>query len=165
MKLLSSRIAAAAAAILAISTLTGVAESGSASASSYTHLCAYNPEFGTSADACLQSNGIGLRIGSEVAQNGTTNWTYPNTNGAKGEIKQANVNLCMQVNASDSDYVRGATCIGDAAEEWINFYNTQYHKTMFKSVWNSSLCLTIPGTGFAQVVTCSTSNVAQQWSS
>ena len=165
MKFASRRIAAVAAAALAVSALTGVAESGSASAASYTFLCAVNPDFGTSAPACLLSNGNGARISAETARTGTTNWTYPNVNGEEGEIQQANTNLCMQVNASDSDYVRGATCVGDAAEEWINSYNPEYHETMFISAWNTSLCLTIPATGFAQVDSCSTSNVAQQWAS
>lgn len=36
---------------------------------------------------------------------------------------------------------------------------------MFKSVWNPSLCLTFPANGNVQADPCSTSNVAQQWSS
>jgi hypothetical protein len=147
---------------LTLGGITGIA--GTASAASWTYLCAVNPVM-SGDTGCMLAHGIDHHITMETPRTGTTNWTYPNTNGAEGEIKQANTNLCIQVNASDSDYVRENTCVGDAAEEWINFYNAEYKETMFKSVWNQSLCLDDPANGNQQVYSCSTSNVAEQYSS
>jgi hypothetical protein len=36
-----------------------------------------------------------------------------------------------------------ASCTGDIAEEWSNVYNSYYGRTVFESVYNSGLCLTV----------------------
>ncbi|HEY1573340.1 MAG TPA: hypothetical protein VGG05_18500 [Pseudonocardiaceae bacterium] len=65
----------------------------------------------------------------------TTNWTYPTTDGQVRTIQQANVNLCMQLDATDGLIVREAPCNGDTAENWINRANPRTHRTEFESQW------------------------------
>jgi hypothetical protein len=93
-----------------------------------------------------------------------------------GTIQQANVNLCMQLDASAGDLVRGAACVGDAAEEWENFYNTATSRTEFISIWGAengadpALCLSFAddagdennSNGGVYAMPCS-NNVNNQW--
>jgi hypothetical protein len=95
------------------------------------------------------------------------------TSGGVGDIKQANVNLCMQLNASDNS-VRGATCVNDAAEEWESYSNQSTKRAEFISIWASehgeSLCLSFAddpndenySDGNVYAMPCS-NNPANQW--
>jgi hypothetical protein len=76
-------------------------------------------------------------------------------------IKQANVNLCMQLDHADGDIVKGAACINDAAEQWKDVYDSTDHRTWFESVWaanneHATKCLTWSGiaNGDAYIDTC-----------
>lgn len=124
------RVSAVAAVVVALSALAGLTEAVPASAASWTYLCVANPSSGTQ---CIYSEGLGDSASMDAPFSGMTNWSYPNTNGAIGEIKQANVNLCLQVDASAGGLVRGAKCINDSAEQWINFYNSYTKRTEFFS--------------------------------
>ncbi len=151
----------AALSVLAAGSLIGLAGAGTASAASYTHLCADDQPGdgnGTSPnylDFCADSEfGLGEYVAMLVPPvSSLTNWTYPNTAGATGAIRQAdNVNYCIQVDASASDgsggyLVRGASCVGDSAEQWVNVYNSYYHRTVFESLYDSNLCLREISTG------------------
>ncbi len=120
----------AAVGVIALGALAG-AGARSASAASWTYLCATE----TGSTACAYSEGVGNFIAVDPSFSGMTNWTYPNTNGAVGTIKQANVNLCMQLDNAYANFVRGAACNGDAAEQWKNVYNPSTHRTWFVSEW------------------------------
>lgn len=169
--------------VMAAGSLTGFAGTGTASAASYTHLCTDDHPgdgsgtYPTYLDLCADSK---LGLGEYVAMlvppvSSLTNWTYPNTAGARGAIRQAdNVNYCIQVDASASDgsggyLVRGASCVGDSAEQWVNVYNSYYHRTVFESLYDSHLCLTEISTGPAaqpQVLSadpCGDDNSTMSW--
>jgi hypothetical protein len=137
MKLRTGWFAAVAAGALALSTLTGFTGASTASAAaSYTHLCVDDPASGPD---CLYAAGEGNIV--EVREpaltaGSTTNWYYPNTDGSVGQIMQANTDLCLQLDASDFDYVIENDCsIDDSAEQWINEYNSTTKRTMFWSYW------------------------------
>jgi hypothetical protein len=115
--------------VTALSALAGFAEATPASAASWTHLCVVN----SGNTQCMNSEGLGDAASMEPRSGSTTNWTYPTTNSSIGEIKQANDNLCLQVDASAGGIVRGAKCINDSAEQWVNFYNTYTKRTVFFS--------------------------------
>jgi Ricin-type beta-trefoil lectin domain len=142
----------AASSVLTAGALIGVPAAGTASAASYTYLCSDDLQ-GYGADTyspyteyCIDSaNGTGVPAETVPEYtNSLTNWTYPNSPGAVGAIRQAdNVNYCLQVDASLNDEVIGASCVGDSAEKWTNVYNSAYGATMFESDYNSGLCLTV----------------------
>lgn len=137
MKLRSGRVSAIAAGVLALSALTGGTAAAPASAASYTHLCLQ----GQTTSGCL----IGLGAGKFVSLSGIepgvaiTNWIYPDSNGAMGQIQQANTDLCLQDDAVGTDgvtnVVREAACNGDEAEQWENAYNTGAKSTEFISLY------------------------------
>lgn len=168
--------------VMTVGSLIGFAGAGPASAASYTHLCTDDQPgdgSGTSPtylDYCADSE---LGYGEYVAMlvpplSSLTNWTYPNTVGTSGAIQQANTNYCIQLDASASDgsggeLVRGAKCVGDTAEQWTNVYNSYYHRTIFRSVYNSSLCLREISTGpsfqpqVATAESCGANNSSTPW--
>jgi hypothetical protein len=89
----------------------------------------------------------------------------------QGEIKQANTNLCMQLDHADGDIVRGAPCSNDLAEQWENI-STANNRTEFVSLWVSQnevaappqgSCLSWPNAGSLKVVPCSSGNTQQDW--
>lgn len=123
-------LSAVAAGVMALSALTGLAAAAPASAATWTYLCVNNPDSGAQ---CIYSNGVGDYPVMDPPASDMTNWTYPNANADIGEIKQANVDLCLQVNAAAGGLVIGAKCINDSAEQWVNFYNTETKRTMFLS--------------------------------
>src|ERR1700743_3420402 len=128
MKLGSGRIAAVAVGVLA---LGAVLTAGPASAASFTHLCIDSPSV-----ACAQAEGSGAQVQMQAPFSSTTNWVYPTVdNGVAGTIKQANTNLCMQLDAADGLIVREAACNGDMAENWFNRANPTTHRTEFESQW------------------------------
>jgi hypothetical protein len=94
----------------------------------------------------------------------TTNWSYPNTDGATGAIKQANVNLCLQVDAAADNIVRGAACVNDAAEQWLNLYNSTTGRTIFLSQYylqqSKNMCLSGAGP-LVEVINCT--NIGNAW--
>jgi hypothetical protein len=136
MKRKMSWFSVVAAGALALSALVGLTGAAPASAATETHLCvnapAGNGDFNVLCIYAPTTLGANAEMGAP--SDSVTNWSYPSTNGATGEIKQANVNLCLQVNAS-TGLVRGAACIDDSAEQWINFYNSDTHRTLFISLW------------------------------
>jgi hypothetical protein len=128
---------AVAAGALTLSALVGLTSAAPASAATWTNLCVHAPagngDFNVLCIYAPATVGENAQIGAPSAS--TTNWSYPTTNGAIGEIKQANVNLCLQVNESAGGIVRGATCINDSAEQWVNYYDSSTHRTEFISPW------------------------------
>lgn len=144
----------------------------------WTHLCIND---GT--PFCANSQGAGGAIAVVPLSSSTTNWTYPGigSNGIlQGQIKQANVNVCMQLDASGQgfsgllnggvDIVRGAACDGDLAEQWLN--RQDGNRTQFVSVWsqvntpNHVLCMQQFGVGTAVLdfaEPCASGSGAQDW--
>lgn len=121
----------------------------------WTHLCVDD----LLTPYCALANGNGNQILMQLPASYTTNWTYPNIDGTTGAIKQANVNLCMQLDHADGDIVRGAPCVGDFAEYWVNAYDHLSHRTMFFSDWylkytKLQMCLAWNGVGL-EVEPCS----------
>lgn len=147
----------------------GPASAGPASAAAapWHHLCVdlFNDPNGSGV-YCAFPLGVNLVIGAEeTVQFGNpatnlTNWSFyfsngslgPFTNGTTGMIKQANVNLCMQLDHADGDLVRGAACNNDTAEQWKDVYDPTDRRTWFESVWaanneKATKCLTWSGGG------------------
>jgi hypothetical protein len=127
--------AMAAAGAIAVGSLAGVAGAGPASAATYNHLCVNGPSgIGTQ---CIDSE-LGTGQWIITLPYGTaslTNFTYP-TGSAQAPIQQANgVNYCLQLDSAANNEVKGAKCVGDAAEEWINIYDATAKRTLFESVW------------------------------
>jgi hypothetical protein len=122
--------------------------------------------------ACIQTGTNSQNILTmKVPFSGTTNWTYPTASGHSGAIKQANVNTCAELDASDNDWVKGAPCNGSTAEMWINIYDPQTKHTQFESVWaleaqKKLLCLTFPSNAVVAADPCNptvSGNADQQW--
>jgi hypothetical protein len=161
---------AVAAGALVLGTLVGFTGAAPASAATETHLCVHAPagngDFNVLCIYAPAKVGENAEINAPSAS--TTNWSYPNTNGATGEIKQANVNLCLQVNASAGGIVRGAKCTDDSAEQWVNFYNSDTHRTLFISLWyledsaSPDMCLSESSKPLVGVDDCSGNN-ANEW--
>jgi hypothetical protein len=184
MKVRSRRIFAMVAGVMALGALSWFAGPASASGSAsprpaatpspppWTHLCAAASGIW---DACVDAAGSGNWVQMHELRSSTTNWTYPRTVGAIGTIKQANVNLCMQLDAADNYLVRGAPCVGDFAEEWINKYDSFTHSTQFESYWallqyGADYCmqanltsLSPDTTGIVQLTACDDEAVSQGW--
>jgi hypothetical protein len=128
--------AMAAAGVMAIGAFAGVTGAGTASAALMipTPLCIDSTTVG---NVCLYdpgADGIGDRAFWSALQSPQVEWTYPNSNGAVGALVSSS-NTCLQINASDSNFVRYATCNGDDAEKWINYYNPDTGRTEFVSYW------------------------------
>jgi hypothetical protein len=126
-KLRSGAISALAIGVTAVGALIGITGTGPASAAtpSFTHLCLDNSSL-LNGRECAQSDGSGQDVSLAPVAGDTTNWIYPKTSGAQGEIQQANTNLCM---------VREASCNGDLAEQWKN--QPEAGRTGFVSLWVS----------------------------
>lgn len=174
--------------------LTAIAAAGPAAPASaatppWIHLCV---DLGTgigsdpngSNDFCAFALGLNEVIEvEETVQGGftamnLTNWSFqfsdgslsPFINGDTGMIKQANVNLCMQLDHADGDIVRGAACNGSAAEEWKDVFDTMNHRTWFQSVWatnneHKSECLTWDNSGQDVFIDDCRSIAADDWGS
>lgn len=149
---------------MAVGALIGVTPANAASA---THLCTI-----TDQTLCADVAGSEVAVEMHVPSVVHVTWTYPNVAGAYGAIKEAGVNLCMQVDHADGDVVRAAPCVGDAAEIWINEYDSYTHRTLFISQWalgaynDQNYCLTGSDTYVANEVVlqpCSDSYSAQSW--
>lgn len=134
----------AAAGVLTLSALIGItgASAASAESSTYHHLCVANGSESICADADGLGNPIAMLWSGDPSKS-ETNWYFPSPAGDVDLIKQANTSNCMQLEHQDSggnvvDIVRLAPCQpGEAAEEWINSYDT-YHgtdMTQFISLW------------------------------
>lgn len=160
----------------AVTALVGITGAAPASAATWTNLCVHVPagngDFVTECIYAPTTVGDNAEMGGP--SDSTTNWTYP-ANGTTGEIKQANVNLCLQVNASAGGIVRGAACTGDEAEIWGNIYNNTTKRTIFISAWYlndeatpEDMCLSEDPSPLVGVDDCSGSNVDNwylQWGS
>ena len=105
------------------------------------------------------------------AEAASSDWTYPNSVGAEGSIKQANHNLCLQIHGQIGGgmyNVRGTTCVGDSAENWKNTNDSANHRTQFISVWAQQqglgdLCLAQSGYfggGYLMIIDCV---IADEW--
>jgi len=129
--------ALAVAGVMAVGALAGIAGAGTASAALMvpTRLCIDSTSVG---NVCLYnpgSAGIGSRAFWSALQSSAVEWTYPNSDGATGAIVSSS-NTCLQINASDSDFVRYATCSASDSEKWINWHNPSTGRTEFVSYWN-----------------------------
>jgi hypothetical protein len=121
---------------MAVGALVGIAGARTASAALMipTPLCI---DSSTDGNVCLYNPGtagLGDRAFWSAQQSPQIEWTYPNTSGAIGEIVSSS-NTCLQLNNSDSNFVRYATCTGDNAELWNNIYNPVTGRTEFFSEW------------------------------
>jgi hypothetical protein len=172
MKPWSGRISAIATGAIALGALIGAAGEGPASAASYTHLCIDAPN--PIGIGCAMSEGLGNFLQVDYPSSSTTNWIHPSVNGGVGSIQQANVNLCIQLDAAAGDLVRGATCNGDQAEAWENYYDASAGRTEFISIWGvengkGNLCLTWAQSGanyaFVDAESCGSNDLYQQWGS
>lgn len=137
------RIAAiAAACAMAVGALIGVTGAGTASADPNTpyRLCVHDPNGDY---RCAYNYDPGVNAGLQAwafteSDDPGSLWTYPiDENSGYIESDQF---TCLQINAP-SDDVRTATCVGDSAEEWYNYYDPNTGRTVFISEYNGDLCL------------------------
>jgi hypothetical protein len=132
--------AMAAAAVMVAGALIGATGAGKASASytSPTRLCVDSSSQG---NRCIQEpNALGASaLLSALASGENEQWLYPGT-GSTGEIVSYQA-TCLQVNAAGGYTVRNASCVNDAAEQWINEYDASAGRTVFVSVYDPNLCL------------------------
>jgi hypothetical protein len=133
--------------IMAASTFSGVVGTSTASAytSTPTPLCVDSSTYG---NVCIfNANSLGIRASWSIETESP--WYYPNTRYETGTIKTGSGDiLCLQINNSDSNFVRYANCSTSDSEKWINYYNPVTHRTEFVSYWalndaspQSFLCL------------------------
>jgi hypothetical protein len=123
MNMKHGRIAAIAAALtVSVAQLIGISGASPAAADPnvYHHICSFSTPNGQGLHKCAYSRGAGIAVRmANAGGKGETNYYYPNRN-TEGQIREANTNLCLQVNASDGNAVREADCgINDAAEKWL----------------------------------------------
>ena len=129
--------------LLALSLIAGGAVSaGAASAatpasSTYRYLCTATGD----PDLCAIAHGSGNYVemqGDTEPPTNTTNWYYP-TGTAYTTIRQADTQLCMQLDHVDSNRVIESACNTESYQEWDLTSNSE-----FRSKWDTSLCLTSP---------------------
>jgi hypothetical protein len=109
---------------------------GTSTASAYTSnptpLCIDSSTVGN--DCIYNANVLNYRAFWSIETIST--WYYPNTNYETGAIKSGSGDvLCLQINNSDSNFVRYANCSASDSEKWINYYNPHTHRTEFVSYW------------------------------
>jgi hypothetical protein len=135
-------IAALAFPLLAFALIAGSAGAASAAtpaSSTYRFLCTY-----INNSLCAIAAGSGNYVQMEGATeppHNTTNWYYPTGTGYT-TIRQANTQLCMQLDHDASNRVIEATCNTASYQEWDLTSNSE-----FRSEWDTSLCLTTPFPG------------------
>ncbi|HEV3380670.1 MAG TPA: hypothetical protein VG142_06790 [Trebonia sp.] len=122
----------------------GVIGSGTASAASESFLCTDSAADGGS-PVCAYANGSGALIAMRTTANvSMTHWIYPGAGEPAAEIEQAGTagaGLCMEVDSSAADEVIEATCNDASYQTWENEYVDATSRTIFRSEWNTSLCL------------------------
>lgn len=122
----------------------GVIHPGAALASSESFLCTENTD-GSASYVCAYANGSGALIAMRTTENvSMTHWTYPDAGAPDAEIQQAGTSgagLCMEVDASAADQVIEAACNDSSQQNWENEYVDATARTIFRSAWNTSLCL------------------------
>lgn len=137
------RIAAIAAALtISVVQLIGIsgARPAAADPNVYHHLCTFSTSNGQGLHKCAYSRGAGIAVSMlNARRKGETNYYYPNFGDPKGQIHEANTNLCLQVNASDGYAVREADCgINDAAEQWYTLATKTPGAVEFLSAYNDA---------------------------
>jgi hypothetical protein len=166
----------AAAGVMTAGALIGGTGAGEASAASATNLC-------NTAGYCLgysASGGVSSTSVLGIIPTPATEWLYPNYVGDHASISVDGQNVCLQIYgtiAAGSKYlVRGAACVGDTADQWVNTYDSAAHRTEFISVWAQdqgfgNLCLAsssgfLSGSlsiGTIYVSPCGDDNASQDW--
>ena len=146
--------------LLALSLIAGGAISASAASaatpasSTYRYLCTAENN-----SLCAVAGGSGNYVVMEGATepvHNTTNWYYP-TGTAYTTIRQADTQLCMQLDHVDSNRVIESACNTESYQEWDLTSNSE-----FRSKWDTSLCLTAPPVGGALYAsTCQAGNIDQ----
>ncbi len=137
------RLAAVASAML-VAAATGIVCAGSASASTTASKLCVIPSNNNQIINCAFSQNQGNKVemltlaGPYV--NTMTNWYYPTK--TWGEIRQADTNLCMQLDNSLSNDIILATCSSSGAsyQEWYPS-SLSNGDTVFQSMWDRNLCL------------------------
>jgi hypothetical protein len=115
----------------------GVTGAGAASAATaYRGACVQQSSPGI--EACAIAEGSQRQVQMQVLGiQATTNWYFPIS--TRGEFKQANTDLCLQVDHAAGNVVIEATCTGASYQKWDADANGG-----FKSEWDpkANLCLT-----------------------
>lgn len=124
-------VAAGALATTAIGIPIGVSSVAKASEVGYDYLCV---------DGATQECAYGASPIEIKPEN--TNWYYP-VAGQIGEIRQANTDLCMQVDHDAGNIIVEATCTGASYQEWYG----EPSGTEFETQWNTTDCLTYDQSG------------------
>lgn len=120
--------------IITVSTFAGVV--GTSTASAYTTtptpLCVDSSTVG---NVCIvNANALNIRAFWSIETESP--WYYQNTQYQWGTIESGSGDvLCLQINNSDSNFVRYANCSTSDSEKWINYYNPNTHRTEFVSYW------------------------------
>jgi hypothetical protein len=140
------RIAAiASACIIVTSAFIGIIGVGTASAASYTHLCAWENQ-GQTEKYCAYAESPVAMYSPEATGSSTTNWVYPNSEYDTGQIQQADTDECMTI-ASNDNIVMAKCESGNYSQQWLNTYDDYYDGTVFTSLLNETLCLSYDEAG------------------
>jgi hypothetical protein len=146
----SRRFAGMAVSILAAATLIGIGGAGTASASTVGpgHLC--TNYYVSSVNGNNSYYGPGCAYGTSpisfVAEGypGNTNWYMSNS--GYGNIKQANTNLCMELDADAGYTVVKATCGSATYMQW-EWYGSEIISEWATTVNEEYMCLTLNDAG------------------
>jgi ricin-type beta-trefoil lectin protein len=138
---------------MTLSALVGIVGTGTASASTGTRECIDNSTGRYCAVTGLGQWNLEMSFQSpgSLAYSlwNSPNTIYPNA-GSTGTIREnGGTGMCMQIDHASSppNMVRMATCNGDDAEKWTDYYNTATRRTEYQSYWAyhddgaTSLCL------------------------
>lgn len=155
---------AAIASAMALAASLGVAFAGPAAAADNIKLCV--PDTTNGLEVCAESFPTAGTIVDLVGS--IDDSSLYNVPGVKGQISQGNSGLCMEINASDGDSIRLEPCQGKASEEWTTAKGQEKGTTVFKSVYNTSLCLNADPYGthpqvLADKCSSNDSNLNQEW--
>jgi hypothetical protein len=163
-KQLKLRLAATASAVALVAGL-GVAFAGPAAAKDEQALCAFATTHTTL--CAFNWDGPGQTVSAVGPPGGY--WDVP---GVSGQISSDLTNpdggtahLCMELDASDHDYIVMASCQGKAAEEWAAEAGNEAGTTVYVNGYDASLCLNVyPYGDYPQMIgyTCDTSSANQE---
>ncbi len=130
----------------------------------YTHLCIDDTTNYADPSHCILANGSGNELQVVRLQTSyTTNWFSP---GTVGFFKQANTDLCMQVDHNAGNVVIETKCLTtESYQLWTTVTSTDsngYFIYRYETNWDKALCLSYDSDGQTFTVT-SCGNHWYQW--
>ena len=157
---------AAIASATALAVSLGLALAGPAAAVDEQALCV-TPTTHNGVLCAFNFDGLGQTVSAVGPPGGY--WDMP---GVRGQITSdlagsgGNVHLCMELDASDHDYIVMAYCQGKASEEWTAEAGHNSGTTVYVNGYKTNLCLNVyPFGEYPQLIgyTCSKTSLNQEF--